>query len=346
TTDDYPAPPSSPPVAEDDISLVSPTLPGIRGRLPEPEEHFLSPTTARLPPPRTPASTRSRYRDNSSEYYTAAWGSPYERSLSPTGSVRTALSEQVPSEDQLESSPISRFGIEHLLPSRLGGTSVSRSRTSHSRSATVETAAQEEKDVYTPRSRAKRWVQLPQRQYSEKTQRWTDDSWDMRGTHEDGQNHSSSPASAKSADSKHKGHRPREDNRTLNQQDFLASVRGNHSEEMSSLHPSEGPTTPPLDKVEEVAGMDTDAQEVASQLTPVATKSGRPKEMGDTPPLEAVDGIKESAGALAMGADGIDEMKDMKLGGPDDGRRSRETTANATEPQGFEQPASRPLHRP
>ncbi|KAK0783253.1 hypothetical protein LTR75_014166 [Friedmanniomyces endolithicus] len=346
TTDDYPAPPSSPPVAEDDISLVSPTLPGIRGRLPEPEEHFLSPTTARLPPPRTPASTRSRYRDNSSEYYTAAWGSPYERSLSPTGSVRTALSEQVPSEDQLESSPISRFGIEHLLPSRLGGTSVSRSRTSHSRSATVETAAQEEKDVYTPRSRAKRWVQLPQRQYSEKTQRWTDDSWDMRGTHEDGQNHSSSPASAKSADSKHKGHRPREDNRTLNQQDFLASVRGNHSEEMSSLHPSEWPTTPPLDKVEEVAGMDTDAQEVASQLTPVATKSGRPKEMGDTPPLEAVDGIKESAGALAMGADGIDEMKDMKLGGPDDGRRSRETTANATEPQGFEQPASRPLHRP
>ncbi|KAK1821985.1 hypothetical protein LTR12_003509, partial [Friedmanniomyces endolithicus] len=346
TTDDYPVPPSSPPVAEDDISLVSPTLSGIRGRLPEPEDHFLSPTTARLPPPRTPASTRSRYRDNSSDYYTAAWGSPYERSLSPTGSARTALSEQVPSEDHLESSPIPRFGLEHLLPSRLGVTSVPRPRISHSRSATVETAAQEEKDAYTPRSRTKRWVQLPQRLYSENTLRWSDNSWDMRGTDEDGQDHSSSPASAKSADSKHKGHRPREDNRTLNQQDFLESVRSGHSEGMSSLHASQWPTTPSLDKAEEGGGMDTDAQEVASQLTPVATKSGRPKEMGDTPPLEAVDGIKESAGARAIGADGIDEMKDMKLGGPDDGRSSREMTADATEPQAFEQPASRPLNRP
>ncbi|KAK0868332.1 hypothetical protein LTS02_003646 [Friedmanniomyces endolithicus] len=346
TTDDYPAPPSSPPVAEDDISLVSPTLFGIRGRLPEPEEHFLSPITARLPPPRTPASTRSRYRDNSSEYYTAAWGSPYDRSPSPIGSARTALSEQVPSEDQLESSPIPRFGLERLLPSRLGGTSVPRPRISHSRSATVETAAQEEKDAYTPRSRTKRWVQLPQRLYSENTQRWSDNSWDMRGTDEDGQDHSSSPASAKSADSKHKGHRPREDNRTLNQQDFLESVRGGQSEEMSSLHASQWPTTPPLDKADEGGGTDTDGQEAASQVTPVATKSGRPKEMGDTPPLEAVEGIKESAGARAVGAGSIDEMNDVKLGGPDNERSSYETTANATEPQAFEQPASRPLYRP
>ncbi|KAK0926157.1 hypothetical protein LTR91_007886 [Friedmanniomyces endolithicus] len=346
TTDDYPVPSSSPPVAENDIPLNSPTLSGIRRRLPEPEEHFLSPTTARLPPPRTPASTRSRYRDNSSEYYTAAWGSPYDRSLSPTGSARTALSEQVPSEDQLESSPIPRFGLEHLLPSRLGGTSVARSRISHSRSATVETTAQEERDAYTPRSRTRRWVQLPTRQDSENKQQWSDDSWDIRGMDEDGQEHTSPPASANSADSKQKGHRPREDNRTLNQQDFLESVRGGNSEGMSSLYPSQWPTTPPLDKAREDGGANVDAREVASQLTPVAAKSGRPKGMGDTPPLEEVEVIEHSAGAQAVRAGSTVEMNNTNLGGPDDEQSSHEMTANATEPQAFGQPVSKPLNRP
>ncbi|TKA81464.1 hypothetical protein B0A55_02925 [Friedmanniomyces simplex] len=339
TTDDYPVPPSSPPVAEYDISLASasPTLSETRGRLPELEEHFLSPEIARLPPPRTPASTRSRYRDNSSEYYTAAWGSPYERSTSPTGSARTALSEQVPSEDQLESSPIPRFGLEHLLPNRLTGLNLPRPRLSRSRSATVESRTEEEEGAHTPRSRTKRWVQLPQRQYSERTHWWSDESQGASDRDGRGQEHTSSSGSADlESSSSQKGHKPREDNRTLNQQDFLDIVRGDRTEEMSGLYASRWATTPPPDEVGEGGEKDSGVLELDPQRTPVATRSGGLKEAGDTPPLEAVEGVKQASSAGVGEVGGTDEANDAGLEMPSKGP-VQDKTADVAEPPALEQ---------
>ncbi|KAK5738706.1 hypothetical protein LTR17_005838 [Elasticomyces elasticus] len=304
TTEDRPILPSSPPFAEYDISLASPDPSESRGRLPKLGDLLLSPETARLPP-RTPASTRSRYRDNSSEYYTAAWGSPYERSTSPTGSARTALSEQVPSEDQLESSPIPSFGLEHLLPDRLAGLSLPRPHLSRSRSATLESTA-ETQGAHTPRSRTKRWVQLPQRHYSERTQWWSDESLSVSDL--DGQDKRSISAEtyAESATGKVKGHRPRAENRTLNQRDFLESAGLANSEDMSSLYDSRWAATPPPDRAAKDDILNGVEQELDDpQRTPVAAKAGQIRKATTTPPLEVVDSDTMLARAHNSMAPGI-----------------------------------------
>lgn len=264
TTDDVSVsiPPPSPPVAEYDIS-VAPASPSSlpRGRGSEREEQLLSPEIRHLPPPRTPASTRSRHRDNSSEYYTAAWGSPYERSLSPTGSARTALSEQVPSEDQLESSPIPSFGLEHLVPSRLGDLSLPRpSLSALGRSVT------EQDTSHTPRSRTRRWVQLPQRQQSERSRWWSDGS---HGISDEEKRHrcASSSVSAQITEKRPaKSHKAREDNRTLNQQSFLETLRDEPVREMASLFASRWADTPPPDEPD--AGKDFGAGDIEEKALP------------------------------------------------------------------------------
>ncbi|KAK6395237.1 hypothetical protein LTR65_000707 [Meristemomyces frigidus] len=216
-----------------------------RGRESGWEAQLLSPDVARLPPPRTPASTRSRFRDNSSEYYTAAWGSPYERSSSPARSARTALSEQVPSEDQLESSPLQSFGLEHLVPSRIGVLSLPRPSL-----AVLGRAVTDQDDSHTRRSRTKRWVQLPQRQHSERSHWWSDES---RSISDEERKHRRAPSSVSGravARGSSTGHRPREANRTLNQQSFLETLRDGQPGEMSGLYASRWADTPPPDEQE------------------------------------------------------------------------------------------------
>lgn len=245
--------PSSPPVPEYDISVAPASSPlPARGRELGWEENLLSPEVGRLPPPRTPASTRSRYRDNSSEYYTAAWGSPYERSSSPAGSARTALSEQLPSENQPESSPLQSFGLEHLVPSRLEAFTLSRPTLSAiGRSATVGD------ELHTPRARTKRWVHLPQRQHSENPHWWSDESRSVsegEKKHARGSGSISEVAERRSS----KGHKSREDNRTLNQQSFLETLRDEQTGDMSGLYASRWADTPPPDEQEILKASDTD----------------------------------------------------------------------------------------
>lgn len=103
----------------------------------------------------------------------------------------------------------------------------------------------DEADPHTPRSRTKRWVQLPQPPRSENPHWWREES--RSGSDGEGRidraahlERQSGPAEARA-----KAHNSREQNRTLNQESFLELVRGKEPEEMSSLYASRWADTPP-----------------------------------------------------------------------------------------------------
>ncbi|KAK5134158.1 hypothetical protein LTR08_006933 [Meristemomyces frigidus] len=265
--------PSSPPLPEYDISIASASSPPTpRGRAFEREDQLLGPEVTRLPPPRTPASTRSRFRDNSSEYYTAAWGSPYEQTTSPTGSARTAFSEQQPSEEQLGSSPLASFGLEHLVPSRIAHLNLPRPSLSVlGRSVTGDDG------LHTSRSRTQRWVQLPQRGLSERSPWLSDDSHSLS---EDAPLHNRAPSSisAQVADRQlTRSHRKRENNLTLNQQSFLETLRDGEPSEMASVFASRWTDTPPPDD-QEAANEAGGSNGSEKQLPDLPSEAGAEKE--------------------------------------------------------------------
>ncbi|KXL49442.1 hypothetical protein M433DRAFT_132612 [Acidomyces richmondensis BFW] len=244
-----PSPSSPPPPSKYDVSVESPQHSiASRGRVTKREEQLLSPEIARLPPPRTPATARSRHRDDSSEYYTAVWGSPYARSTSPSGSVHTAWSELLAAETQIGSSPIPDFGLEHLLPSRLGNHSFYTSE-----APLLHPEGYEEDTQHTPRSRTQRWVQLPRRQYSEKAHWWSDESPNVSEEDRSGsRRRRTSSVSQQSAERRSaKGHRNRDENRTLDQQSFLEALREGQSDDMSGLFASRWADTPPPEESEQ-----------------------------------------------------------------------------------------------
>lgn len=198
----------------------------------------LTPEQARLPPPRTPASVRSK--DNLSDYLTAPWGSPYDRDFSPTQSSKsahTALSKQRSTlSDDLDDSPSVRFGLEHLIPSRLADLSLpARPRNS---SLGIESGASDH--LQTPRSRTQRWVQLPQRDdQTERSLWWSDDSVRGQSDGEDGK-----PRPLSEHRQRRLRHKTREENRTLDQQSFWEILREDREDDMSSLFASRWAATP------------------------------------------------------------------------------------------------------
>ncbi|KAH9838961.1 microtubule-associated protein futsch-like, partial [Teratosphaeria destructans] len=234
--------PSSPvpTAAAYDVSVTSPAPSSSiasRGRERR-EDKLLSPDHSRLPrAPRTPAgSIGSRPKDDRSEYYTAVWGSPYDRTSSPPQSAHTAWSELVPSEDHLESSP-AQFGLDHLIPSRLAHLSFPEPDPSLWANAITE-----EDFSQTPRSRTKRWVQLPEPPGSDKAHWWSDESRQASETEE------------KQRERQGQGqHNSRDKNRTLDQQTFLDILRDSqsaHSGGMSSgMYASRWADTPPPEEV-------------------------------------------------------------------------------------------------
>ncbi|KAK5168097.1 uncharacterized protein LTR77_006665 [Saxophila tyrrhenica] len=273
-----PPPPSSPPPADDDSVEDAPSPPSqlTDARL---AEHLLSPDLARIPPPRTPAT-----RDTSSDYYTAAWGSPYE--LSPSlRSAHTAPSEQPPSEDLLGSSPGPDFGLGHLIPSRLGDLNSSPSRRAAVPERETVAGAEEDSDV-TPRSRTKRWVQLPRREEeSEKAQWWSDESRQTSPDHRPRRGRRQSFTNTQSKDYA-LGHPTRESNRTLDQQTFWKSLREKRPPNMSSLYSSRWAATPPAED---------DSAPVQEKPAPGLASS----RWADTPPLPDTEEEKYVAGMSA-----------------------------------------------
>ncbi|KAF2496159.1 hypothetical protein BU16DRAFT_560993 [Lophium mytilinum] len=135
TTTSSPALPSSPPTAFQHEGEASP-LTEARS-VPSPAQTLWtahSPTqtlghsSPELPPlpslaslggvPRTP-STIARHEATDSTYYTASWGSPYQRPP-PGFNISSALRDHLaPDSDDLEDASSLQFGLEHLLPSHL-----------------------------------------------------------------------------------------------------------------------------------------------------------------------------------------------------------------------------------
>lgn len=303
-----PAPPS-PPAPKHDTALGYPHVRSPRQDLSHPD-NLLSPEIARLPPPRTPVSVRSRFRDTSSEYYTAAWGSPYERSPS-SRSARTALSQQLPSEDFSDSSPVPDFGLEHLIPSRLGG-SFNLPQGSQSPLNRLTSQPDEDEDL-TPRSRTKRWVQLPRREEPEKPHWWSDESG-----HESSKRNRSQHQRASSSIEAHDfqprptlGHKSREDNQTLDQLSFWNTLRKEKAEDMTSLYESRWAATPPAEEpVKKDLGLgmkssrwaDTPSPEPAEQEPKGSLQASR---WADTPPPQ--DGTQDEVSASLQASRWVDK---------------------------------------
>ena len=197
-----------------------------------------------LPVPRTPANPRHRQPspaselpDYASEYYTAAWGSPYQ--LSPSSilsqSARTAVSEQAQSDRFTNSSPGPSFSLEHLIPSRFNEPP---SVTSHP-SLEIPSAYQQEEDTeHTPRSRTKRWAQVPYRPLP-RSQWYSDDSVFTARSRD-----VSVSTRASSGSRAARGHKTREENRTLDQQSFWNILQETKEPNMSSLQASRWAATP------------------------------------------------------------------------------------------------------
>nr|POE47653.1 hypothetical protein CFP56_00984 [Quercus suber] len=259
-------PPSSPPFIEHAVVVASPTTNPVPSSSPSitPARLPSSPEIARLPPPppppRTPASSRGRHWENSSEYYTAAWGSPYD---SPTWSrsARTAVSEQIHSDDPLdrESSPSVYFGLEHLVPSLLGDLNLARSFQYQDTLA----PAVEEEDLVTPRSRTKHWVQLPQSRPSDRKHWWSDESGHSGSDPEPKKRRRAASPPAKVEKEEEgfvKGHKKHQENRTLNQQTFLDTLRDN-TDDMSGIYASRWAAVPSNETTAEAGGPDGTAEE-------------------------------------------------------------------------------------
>ena len=263
-TDFSAPPPSSPPTKHGksvaslphvDRSPPTPTRAGSAGR---PNHTSSSSKVSHPPVPKTPASSRGRtaspsseHPDYQSEYYTAAWGSPYARDISPSllsRSARTAVSEQAFSDDFINSSPGPSFSLEHLIPSRFSNLQVP---VVHPTLLEVpDSDIHEEENDHTPRSRTKRWVQLPQRQVSGKDQWWSDESAHSASEKEQSRVASVSAASSGS-NAARSNHKARGDNRTLDQQSFWNIIKEKRSGDMSSLFASRWAETPPPPASEE-----------------------------------------------------------------------------------------------
>ncbi|KAI6845538.1 hypothetical protein KC332_g9359 [Hortaea werneckii] len=314
------ATPSSPSSRSNGFSVASPpSVLQSRGRGLERDE-LLGSNVSRLQPPRTPVSTRSRARDTSSDYYTAIWGSPYERSVSPSTTARTALSEQVPSEYQLESSPIPTFGLEHLVPSRLGDLSLLRPELS----VPLQPYTEEEDNSHTPRSRTKRWVHLPQRDPSERPHRRTRESQSHSESEDINQSRATSPLPERTPrEQASKGHKKREENRTLNQQTFLEILKDDQVGEMSSLYASRWADTPPPEEEEEAAKVPL-GNAVAEKPLPEL-----PKEQ-QTPPNNKEPENSKGEETLEKRTDGVPQVKEPDQSEPPSNASSVPRVADST----------------
>ena len=186
----------------------------------------------------------------------------------------------------MTSSPGPEFGLGHLVPSRLGefssvqpGASPLARLTASARAEydkRVATSQPESEDTdLTPRSRAKRWVQLPRPEdplASERVHWWSDESApgspDRDSKRRRRRLSSGSVKVPKQRTSL--GHRSRDSNRTLDQQSFWDKLREKKSGDMSSLYESRWAATPPAEEKAVVSPVEKEAQSglSASQWAP------------------------------------------------------------------------------
>jgi hypothetical protein len=243
-------PPSSPPESNDPVvATQSPSVHHSPSSSTQ-ESVIAGSENTHLPIPRTPnarhrqLSPGSELPDYASEYYTAAWGSPYqlsESNLSQSArTARTAISEQAQSDRFTNSSPGPSFSLEHLIPSRFNDHLPTPGAYPSFLDVPVADSQEEDHD-HTPRSRTKRWAQVPYRPLA-RSQWFSDDSVFAARSRD-----VSVSTIASSGGKASRGHKTREDNRTLDQQSFWDIIQEGKSAVMAGLQGSRWAATPSED---------------------------------------------------------------------------------------------------
>lgn len=225
--------------------------------------------------------------ESSERTYYTSWGSPYQHP--PTASIAGSLGSRrrsiTASSEADEDSPNPRFGLEHLLPSRLptvfpisptrpGTPSVESPPTSPTRFLYFANPARSIKQLSSPpRSGGETSQRPPAPSWSLSTTNW------RRNSNQDGKTRGvellASPPQRSSgwteksiepflldgtADTgarthrpKEKGHKPRDNNLTLTQEDFWPTFKNQENNTTSAMHTSRYAVPPPPPKGSEPA---------------------------------------------------------------------------------------------
>ncbi|KAF2145687.1 uncharacterized protein K452DRAFT_264928 [Aplosporella prunicola CBS 121167] len=278
-------------VTTDDLDAVSPTH--TLWDAPSPTQ-TLGHSSPELPPlpalpplggaPHTPSTLLKRPLEDSS-FFTASWGSPYQHpspddkhksspqkdgspysgdSLGddledPLGSPRFGLEHLIPTrleedsderEDKGDSEPKFKFDLSHLLPARLRSSSQSPSTPSRSTTPSwLDTLAEKTPKppsipkpgpLFFPREPTENWVKqyLTGQWQSEKGNWWSEGSTEEESDESLGETSQARTFKTKDKDKKRKsrkGHKLREDNLTLKQQDFWAHFGEKSKEQISKM---------------------------------------------------------------------------------------------------------------
>ncbi|USP74408.1 uncharacterized protein yc1106_01682 [Curvularia clavata] len=256
--------------------------------------------------PRTPSTAARRERTDTS-YYTASWGSPYRhpppsfnlgRQVStnldsddfdeePSG-LQFGLGHLLPSRLDLEADSPNRFNLEHLIPSLDRNVSPNRFTLEHlirSRLPNLDFLSREERaSGSTPRPSdpnptSAEWVQrfLEQR-WNRETNDWRSNDSDTEGSAEDQEVSLAAPPK--------RGHRDRNTNKTLNQQDFWRHFSKDQKEALGKMMASKYADAEPAVPQRQTSGSgppQTNGNSASSEKTPIPTPSKATKPANETP---------------------------------------------------------------
>jgi len=259
--------------------------------------------------PRTP-STAARHERTDTSYYTASWGSPY-RHPPPVFDSQRQVSTNFGSDDLEGESSILQFGLEHLLPSRLEVEEESPNRFSldhlipsldrnaspnrftlehliRSRLPNLETPEKEAHPAaITPRATdsnptSAEWVQrFLERRWNKEANDWRSDNSAEIDKDSDDEPVFALPPPPK------RGHKARNSNRTLNQQDFWRHFSKDQKDALGKMmaskyavpgansHARQTSGTAPSAK-QATSGGDTQAQISTSPIAAASAETSRP----------------------------------------------------------------------
>jgi hypothetical protein len=259
--------------------------------------------------PRTPSNAARRERTDTS-YYTASWGSPYRhpppsfnlgRQVStnlssddsdeePSG-LQFGLGHLLPSRLDLEEESPNRFNLEHLIPSLDRNVSPNRFTLEHlirSRLPNLDSLNREERaSGSTPRPSdsnptSEEWVQrfLEQR-WNRETNDWRSNDSDTEGSAEDQSTTFVPPPK--------RGHRDRNTNKTLNQQDFWRHFSKDQKEALGKMMASKYADAEPAVPQRQTSGSgppsshQTNGHSESAEKTPMPTPPKATKPANETP---------------------------------------------------------------
>ncbi|KAF2088773.1 hypothetical protein K490DRAFT_63986 [Saccharata proteae CBS 121410] len=205
--------------------------------------------------PRTPSTVARAYpTDTDNSFYTASWGSPYQRpppgfgdklsaprrssalsseSVGEDDSPRFGLDHLIPSRLEEEDNSKPQFGLGHLLPSRLpqlltptrAGTSWLPSGREDTPQPPQLAESPTSKKLFFPREPTQDWIErfLAEQWQSEKASWWSDGSTEEESDEERiSVLQGDQPKVKEKKRRTRKGHKSRQNNLTLKQQDFWA----------------------------------------------------------------------------------------------------------------------------